>query len=74
MGFIIEVLSLNPFSITLRTTVLNYEEDSSLQQYAEIPKQKHVGGYTERHLMHQTHLTELQGIIKKTEPQGIIKK
>ena len=31
MGFIIEVLSLNPFSITLRTTVLNYEEDSSLQ-------------------------------------------
>ena len=36
----------------------------SLQQYAEIPKQKHAGGSTERLFVYQTHLTEPQGKIK----------
>ena len=43
----------------------------SLQQYAEIPKQKHAGGYTSMNVIHPTHLTEPQGIIKK--PQGKLK-
>ena len=37
----------------------------SLQQYAETPKQKHAGGYTQRDMKLLTYLTDPQGIIKK---------
>ena len=41
-------------------------KDVRLQQYAETPKQKHAGGYTERPVKAQTYLTEPQGKLEKS--------
>ena len=40
-------------------------QNLSLQQYTETPKQKHAGGYTQMHHIHPITLNEPQGIIKK---------
>jgi len=46
-------LSVYPPSISLRATVTKLVEDGSLQQYAEIPQQKHASGYEKKMSMNQ---------------------
>jgi len=56
----VDVRSSNPPSITLRDTGLDLPKTAACNNGA--------GGYTERHFMPQNHLTEPQGIIRKTRP------
>ena len=52
-------------SSIIKILLFSVDRNCSLQQYAEIPKQKHAGGPTARNVIDSIDLTEPQGIIKK---------
>ena len=56
-------LDLDILMLLYASETLN--QNLSLQQYAEIPKQKHAGGYPPMNATSPIDLNEPQGIIKK---------